>query len=112
MTKRIKNILSVLLLVLFASLNAYNAVFVHSHYVDNIQITHAHPFSASHTHSHAEYSILQSLSATAYVGAEESSIDSLTPPIVYIVQLPQVEHLYTSLIQFTALRAPPVSFVA
>ncbi len=81
MKKQIRYILSSVLTVLFVGYYAYNMTFVHTHFVDNISVTHSHPFSKAHNHTSSEYQMLQSVYLGAVLAPSEIVVESA--PLTY-----------------------------
>ena len=65
MKKRVKQILTHVLLLLFVSYYGSITLFWHSHHLGNTTIVHSHPFSnTQHSHTAAQYDLIKVLTET------------------------------------------------
>lgn len=77
MLKKITNILSVILLVMFVNFSFSNIIFMHTHVDENnIPITHSHPYlpNTGHTHSSSSLSLIDTFNISASAFFKESLI--------------------------------------
>jgi len=66
MEKRVKQILTHILLLLFVTYYSSITLFWHSHHLGNTTIVHSHPFNnTQHSHTAAQYDLIKGLSETA-----------------------------------------------
>jgi len=66
MKKRVKQILTHILLFLFVSYYGSITLFWHSHHLGNTTIVHSHPFNnTQHSHSAAQFDLIKVLTETA-----------------------------------------------
>lgn len=66
MKKRVKQILSHVLLLLFISYYSSITLFWHSHHLGNTTIVHSHPFNnTQHSHTAPQYDLIKVLTETA-----------------------------------------------
>ena len=102
--------LSALALLLFAFFFASTNLFTHVHEGPEGRIVHSHPWSGKpHSHSHAEFQLLQLISINSYQAGEQVGVTSLLRPVLYelpILELPEV--IQTVFHHVLGLRAPPV----
>lgn len=110
MTKR-KKYWSAFLLALFAFFFASTNLFTHVHEGPEGRIVHSHPWSAqSHSHTDAQYQILQLLSSNIFQAGEEEHFEEPHPFVERIVSSPlpeiQVNRIFHHVL---GLRAPPLS---
>lgn len=98
--------------LLYATNVASNTLFIHSHYVNGILVTHSHPFqddSSNHNHSSGEMQII-SQSNTSYSTDDISFNFDFSETITYIYdkkQTPITEAVPASTPICSPLRAPP-----
>ena len=102
---------SALLLLLFAFFFASTNLFSHVHEGPQGRIVHSHPWSGeSHSHTDAQYQIIQLISSNIFEAGEEEHIDT---PFLFIqatlssklpeIQIREIHH------HVLGLRAPPAS---
>lgn len=106
---RKNRILALLLALLFLCYYGSATLFLHTHYVNNGDVTHSHPFSeTSHSHSNAEYQLIQNLSQIATTIITMVTISCVVRLFIAVIQKVQTHIAHKNVITFKQLRAPPV----
>lgn len=109
--------LKILLLVLFTLYYGSTTLFIHTHKLRNIYITHSHPFSestskspVSHQHSDEEYAIIDSISFFVTI-ALVLFITAIIALNAKIIEYSVKKFVFRSADNFFKhlLRAPPLS---
>lgn len=105
--------LSIVLLLLFVEYVASVTMFMHSHIIDGVVVSHSHFYAGSgeapgHTHSSQQAKVL--LQLTFYVALAATSAMAVAKPVRRLIST-LVETCYETLLRSVAhssLRAPPV----
>ena len=104
-------ILKYFLPALFISYVGLVSLFVHSHVVNGVTIVHSHPFNkdVEHTHSSAEFQLINHLSQIWVTGAIVLSL-LVTPLLLFFLELlpdARLQVIVSSRLTGIQLRAPP-----
>lgn len=111
--RRLNKYWSALLLLLFAFFFASTNLFTHVHEGPEGRIIHSHPWNGkSHSHTDAQYQIIQLLSSNIFQAGEEENFEN---PIIFIESdissiLPEI-YINRILHHILGLRAPPASLL-
>ena len=111
MKRLLLRILKYFLPAMFKSYVGLVSLFVHSHVVNGVTIVHSHPFSkdVEHTHSSAEFQLINHLSQIWVTGAIVLSL-LVTPLLLFFLELlpdARLQVIVSSRLTGIQLRAPP-----
>ncbi len=103
------NIISLILTLLFTVYYGCITLFPHVHYVNNIPITHSHPYSnPSHSHSSAAMTIISELSNITLTIPSLIICLTVFRNIITLLQEKAPAGYIHREVKFLRLRAPPV----
>lgn len=115
MSKRSKQVIGHILIVIFALYYANICFFYHSHIINGVTIVHSHFYSKDHvqagSHSASELTLISTLSDFQSPQAVLGFIDlGIVFFLLTIIRLISKERLYSNSVTCVSLRAPP-SFI-
>jgi len=107
--RKVKKILSLVLLVLYTSYYTSTTCFVHTHQTPWGPVTHSHPYtSGTHTHSTNALQLIASLTTLLFIGGGALFFPALLSVAKALVSRFHNEKTIKSLIGCIQLRAPPL----
>jgi hypothetical protein len=114
--QRIRKILSLIALAIFAAYYAGATLFSHTHFIDGERIVHSH-FSfggdgSSHTHSKAELQLIALLTTFSIVAVAAVVFMRIECPLIGIVSAFDVLPTNRFVGSIALLRAPPMGVVS
>lgn len=112
MNREKRNILSIFLLLLFAYSFASNNLFLHTHIIGDVKVSHSHPYSNScHGHSSSELNLIDEFNNSSL-----SFTGELCVALVFLTLICSIYTIYSDRKDFqktifSVSRAPPVCFI-
>lgn len=109
MQKNVCSILRLFLVILFLGYYGGSTLFIHTHTVDGVVITHSHPYlpSGHHTHMPSGFQVIDHLTYLIFIGGVGCCLFMLTG-IRFLSYVPVVRRIGAVTFSYCRFRGPPI----